>query len=164
MGVVLALFERSRSDRGQVIDSAMVDGAANLAAFLFGFRAAGLWSDEAGTNLLDTGAPFYDTYETKDGKLLSIACAEPRLWEHLCRAIGKEEFGETEAQDVAVDCGNTIERPLGSGSYNNFVYFFLFRERRLQQLFHKRHVRFSCTKLSRIIGKSPHAVITRHRG
>lgn len=88
MGVVLALFERSRSGRGQVIDSAMVDGAANLAAFLFGFRAAGLWSDEAGTNLLDGGAPFYDTYETADGKFMSVGAIEPQFYAQLLEGLG----------------------------------------------------------------------------
>jgi alpha-methylacyl-CoA racemase len=88
MGVVLALFERTRSGHGQVIDSAMVDGAANLAAFLFGFRAAGLWSDEAGTNLLDTGAPFYDTYETADGKFMSVGAIEPQFYATLLEGLG----------------------------------------------------------------------------
>jgi alpha-methylacyl-CoA racemase len=91
MGVVLALFERSRSGRGQVIDSAMVDGAANLATFLFGFRAAGLWSDEAGTNLLDTGAPFYDTYETADGKFMSVGAIEPQFYAKLLEGLGLDE-------------------------------------------------------------------------
>jgi alpha-methylacyl-CoA racemase len=88
MGVLLALFERTRSGRGQVIDSAMVDGAANLATFLFGFRAAGLWSDQAGTNLLDTGAPFYDTYETADGKFMSVGAIEPQFYAELLEGLG----------------------------------------------------------------------------
>jgi alpha-methylacyl-CoA racemase len=88
LGVVLALFERSRSGRGQLIDSAMVDGAANLATFLFGFRAAGLWSDEAGTNLLDTGAPFYDTYETADAKFMSVGAIEPQFYAKLLEGLG----------------------------------------------------------------------------
>jgi alpha-methylacyl-CoA racemase len=88
LGIALALFERSRSGKGQVIDSAMVDGAANIAAFLFGFRAAGLWSDERGTNLLDTGAPFYDTYETKDGKWVSVGAIEPQFYAALLNGLG----------------------------------------------------------------------------
>jgi alpha-methylacyl-CoA racemase len=87
LGIVLALFERERSGRGQVIDSAMVDGAANLATFLFGFRAAGLWSDEPGTNLLDTGAPFYDVYETADGKFMSVGAIEPQFYDRLLRGL-----------------------------------------------------------------------------
>jgi alpha-methylacyl-CoA racemase len=88
LGVVLALFERSRSGKGQVVDSAMVDGAANLATFLFGFNAAGLWSEERGTNLLDTGAPFYDTYETADGKYVSVGAIEPQFYARLLEGLG----------------------------------------------------------------------------
>jgi alpha-methylacyl-CoA racemase len=88
LGVALALFERTRSGKGQVIDSAMVDGAANIAAFLFGFRAAGLWSDERGTNLLDTGAPFYDTYETRDGQWVSVGAIEPQFYAALLNGLG----------------------------------------------------------------------------
>ncbi len=86
-GIVTALFERSRSGKGQVIDSAMVDGAANLATFLYGFRAAGLWSCERGTNLLDTGAPFYDTYETADGKYVAVGAIEPQFYAELLRGL-----------------------------------------------------------------------------
>ena len=88
LGIALALFERARSGKGQVIDAAMVDGAANLATFLFGFHAAGLWSDERGTNLLDTGAPFYDTYETKDGKWVAVGAIEPQFYSALLRGLG----------------------------------------------------------------------------
>src|SRR5215475_12083139 len=70
-GIVCALVERSRSGRGQVVDAAMVDGAALLSAMLHGMRAIGSWTDERGANLLDTGAPFYEVYETKDGKYIS---------------------------------------------------------------------------------------------
>src|SRR3569832_2829275 len=72
LGIVLALFERSRAGKGQVADAAMVDGAAHLSSFLFGFFRAGLWSKERGTNLLDTGAPFYDSYATADGEFMSV--------------------------------------------------------------------------------------------
>ncbi len=87
LGIALALFERERSGKGQVIDAAMVDGAANLATFLFGFRAAGLWSDEHGTNLLDTGAPFYDTYETADGKYVAVGAIEPQFYAQLLEGL-----------------------------------------------------------------------------
>jgi hypothetical protein len=65
VGVLAALLERERSGLGQVVDAAMVDGSALLTSFLHGMRAAGAWQDERGTNLLDGGAPFYDTYETR---------------------------------------------------------------------------------------------------
>ena len=79
-GVLAALFERSRSGKGQVIDAAMVDGASMLAAPFFAFAAAGLWREERGANLLDSGAPFYDTYETSDGGHIAVACLEPQFF------------------------------------------------------------------------------------
>jgi alpha-methylacyl-CoA racemase len=88
LGIVLALFERSRSGRGQVIDSAMVDGAAHLSSFLFGFFRAGLWSKERGTNLLDTGAPFYDTYATADGEYMAVGAIEPQFYGLLLEGLG----------------------------------------------------------------------------
>jgi len=88
LGILLALLERNRSGRGQVVDAAMVDGAAHLATFLYGFHAAGLWSPERGTNLLDTGAPFYDTYETADGRYVAVGAIEPQFYEALLRGLG----------------------------------------------------------------------------
>ena len=88
MGVIAALFERGRSGKGQVIDAAMVDGASHLASFLFGFHHAGIWSEERGTNLLDTGAPFYDTYETADGKHMSVGAIEPQFYARLLEGLG----------------------------------------------------------------------------
>jgi alpha-methylacyl-CoA racemase len=79
-GMVCALLEARRSDHGQVVDAAMVDGAASLMAMVYGFQAAGLWRDERGVNLLDTGAHFYDTYETSDGKWVSIGSIEPQFY------------------------------------------------------------------------------------
>jgi alpha-methylacyl-CoA racemase len=88
LGIVLALFEKSRSGKGQVVDSAMVDGAAHLSSFLFGFFHAGLWSKERGTNLLDTGAPFYDTYRTKDGEFMAVGAIEPQFFARLLEGLG----------------------------------------------------------------------------
>ena len=79
-GVLAALFERSRSGKGQVVDAAMVEGASMLAAPIHAFMAAGLWSDRRGANLLDSGAPFYDTYETADGRHVAVGCLEPRFF------------------------------------------------------------------------------------
>jgi alpha-methylacyl-CoA racemase len=89
-GIVTALFERSRSGRGQVVDAAMVDGAALLMTMMHGFRHLGAWSDERGTNLLDTGSHFYDTYETADGKYVSIGSIEPQFYAELLRLTGLE--------------------------------------------------------------------------
>jgi crotonobetainyl-CoA:carnitine CoA-transferase CaiB-like acyl-CoA transferase len=71
-GIVCALVERDRSGKGQVVDAAMVDGAAALMAIIHGAQQSGWWKEERGTNMLDTGAHFYDVYETKDGKYVSI--------------------------------------------------------------------------------------------
>ncbi|MEZ5812700.1 MAG: CaiB/BaiF CoA-transferase family protein [Rhizobiaceae bacterium] len=79
-GVLSALIERSHSGCGQVVDAAMVDGASKLASLFFSMRFAGLWQDGRGTNLLDSGAPFYDTYETSDGGFVAVACLEPQFF------------------------------------------------------------------------------------
>ncbi len=89
-GVMAALYERQRSGRGQVVDAAMVDGAASLASIFFGLRAAGQWAGERGGNLLDGGAPFYDTYETADGRHVSLAPLEPKFFATLAAALGLE--------------------------------------------------------------------------
>jgi len=92
-GVVCALVERARSGQGQVVDAAMVDGAAVLMTMMHTFRHAGMFSDERGTNLLDTGAHFYETYETKDGKHVAIGSIEPQFYAELIKRAGLE--GET---------------------------------------------------------------------
>lgn len=89
-GVVCALLESSRSGEGQVIDAAMVDGAAALTAMFHGYRAAGEWTEERGTNLLDSGAHFYDTYETADGEYVSVGSIEPAFYGELLRLTGLE--------------------------------------------------------------------------
>jgi alpha-methylacyl-CoA racemase len=87
-GILAALHERSTSGLGQVVDAAMVDGAALLSAFVHGLRAEGNWSAERGTNLLDGGAPFYDTYETADGKYVAVGALEGRFYAQLLEALG----------------------------------------------------------------------------
>ena len=86
-GVVCALLEASRSGRGQVIDAAMVDGAALLAAMFAGFLAAGGWSEERGANTLDSGAPWYDVYQTADGKYVAIGAIEDKFFAELCQRL-----------------------------------------------------------------------------
>ena len=88
VGVLAALLERERSGLGQVVDAAMVDGSALLTSFLHGMRAAGAWRDERGTNLLDGGAPFYDTYETADGRYVAVGALEPRFYAALLAGLG----------------------------------------------------------------------------
>ena len=88
VGVLAALLERERSGRGQVVDAAMVDGSALLATFIHGLRAAGGWQDQRGSNLLDGGAPFYDTYPTADGKFVAVGALEPPFYAALLWGLG----------------------------------------------------------------------------
>ncbi len=89
-GVVCALLEAQRSGEGQVVDAAMVDGSATLMALTFGLYAQGAWNDERGVNVLDTGAPWYDAYETRDGKWLAVGAIEKRFYEAFVRRLGLE--------------------------------------------------------------------------
>ena len=92
-GMVCALLERVRSGKGQVVDAAMVDGAAILMTVFHSAQQSGWWSEERGTNLLDSGAPFYDVYETADARYVSIGSIEPQFYAELRRLTG---LGETE--------------------------------------------------------------------
>ena len=87
MGVLAALLEKARSGKGQVVDAAMIDGASMLAAPFFCFLAAGIWQDRRGSNLLDSGCPFYDTYACSDGGHVAIACLEPQFFAEFCRLL-----------------------------------------------------------------------------
>jgi alpha-methylacyl-CoA racemase len=89
-GLVCGILESRASGQGQVVDAAMVDGAAVLTTFVHGLRAMGLWQDERGTNMLDTGAHFYDAYECSDGKYVSIGSIEPQFYAELLRLLGLE--------------------------------------------------------------------------
>jgi len=87
-GVVCAVLEAQRSGKGQVVDAAMVDGSASLMAMFHGMLSAGVWSEERGTNMLDTGAPWYDVYATKDGRYVSIGSIEKRFYADLLERLG----------------------------------------------------------------------------
>lgn len=93
-GLVCAMLETQKSGKGQVVDAAMVDGAATLMAMFFTMKASGMYSDERGTNLLDGGAHFYDSYETSDGKYISLGSIEPQFYALLVEKAGldKEDF------------------------------------------------------------------------
>ncbi|MGW5570301.1 CaiB/BaiF CoA transferase family protein [Nocardia thailandica] len=90
-GVVSALLESRTSGRGQVVDAAMVDGSASLMTLFYGLLAAGYWRDERGVNRLDSGAPWYNVYETADGKWISVGANESRFWRNLLRVLGIDE-------------------------------------------------------------------------
>jgi alpha-methylacyl-CoA racemase len=87
LGVLAALLERGRSGQGQVVDAAMVDGAASQTTMLHGMMAAGLWTTERQQNLLDGGAPYYDTYTCKDGRFLAVGALEPQFFAQLCEGL-----------------------------------------------------------------------------
>lgn len=90
-GVVCAVLEARRSGRGQVVDAAMTDGAALLGAMMYGLRGAGSWSGQREGNLLDGGAPFYDTYACRDGKFISIGAIEPQFFATLLSLTGQHD-------------------------------------------------------------------------
>ncbi|MEV6253965.1 CaiB/BaiF CoA-transferase family protein [Nocardia sp. NPDC051929] len=100
-GIACALVEATRTGRGQVIDAAMVDGVAVLTAKLQGLRAAGLYSDEPGTNFLDSGAPFYDTYLCADGRYLAVGALEPDFYAEFVSRLGVDSADWPEQDDRA---------------------------------------------------------------
>ena len=88
-GVVCALLEAQKSGKGQVVDTAMVDGAAVLMTMFWSFKSMGIFNENApGTNLLDTGAHFYDVYKCSDGKFVSIGSIEPQFYAQLLQLTG----------------------------------------------------------------------------
>jgi alpha-methylacyl-CoA racemase len=88
LGILSAMLEARTSGRGQVVDAAMVDGSASLMTLMYGMRAAGLWTDERGSNRLDSGAPWYSVYETKDGRYVALASNEPRFYKVSVELMG----------------------------------------------------------------------------
>jgi len=90
-GIMCALREAGHSGRGQVVDAAMVEGSALLTSMIWGLKAAGLWNDERGTNLLDGGAHFYNSYECADGKYVAIASIEPQFYQVLRQRVGLDD-------------------------------------------------------------------------
>jgi alpha-methylacyl-CoA racemase len=88
LGILSALFERQTSGKGQVVDAAMIDGSSVLVQMMWGMRALGLWTDERGTNMLDTGAPYYDTYESADGRYVSVGAIEPQFYAAMLAGLG----------------------------------------------------------------------------
>lgn len=88
LGIVAGLLEAHKSGKGQVVDAAMVDGAASLMTATYGMHASGFWNDNRGENILDTGAHYYDVYETRDGKYISIGSIEAKFYEELLEKSG----------------------------------------------------------------------------
>jgi alpha-methylacyl-CoA racemase len=101
LGVVAALLESRTSGRGQVIDAAMVDGASTLLAMYFGLLAQGRWRDEAGVNFGDTGAPYYDVYETADGGYLAVGPLEGQFYDEMLQRMGIDPTAAPSREDEA---------------------------------------------------------------
>jgi len=87
-GLTAALLEARASGKGQVVDAAMVDGAASLMTMTYAFHQLGWWHEERGVNILDTGAPFYEVYETADSKWFAVGAIEPRFYAELLKVTG----------------------------------------------------------------------------
>jgi alpha-methylacyl-CoA racemase len=87
-GILAALWERERSGKGQVVDAAMIDGSSVLVQMVWMMRANGMWTDERGTNRLDGGAPYYDTYECADGRYVAVGSIEPQFYAAMLAGVG----------------------------------------------------------------------------
>jgi alpha-methylacyl-CoA racemase len=98
VGVLAALLEAKVSGRGQVVDTAIVDGTAHLTTFIHAFLAGGMWTDERGVNMLDTGAPWYDVYETADGEYMAVGAIEPQFYAEFIRLLGVKDADELPGQ------------------------------------------------------------------
>lgn len=99
IGLLAALLEAGRSGRGQIVDAAMVDGAASLMTLFYGLRAAGIWQDQRGSNFLDGGAPFYRAYRTSDAEYVIVCAVEPRFFMTLLGLLGIEDIAAEEQYD-----------------------------------------------------------------
>jgi len=102
LGMVAGLLETQKSGKGQIVDAAMVDGAASLMTAIYGIHGSGRWTDNRGDNILDTGAHYYDVYETKDGRYISIGSIESKFYDELLELSGlkKEELARQNDRDA----------------------------------------------------------------
>ncbi len=119
MGVLAGLVHARRTGEGQVVDAAMVDGSASLTAMTHALMAAGFWHEERGVNILDTGAPFYDVYETSDGAYVAVGAIEAQFYANLLEGLGLD----------AADLAPQMERAQWPGLRERFVAIFRTRTR-----------------------------------
>ncbi|XP_033845826.1 alpha-methylacyl-CoA racemase isoform X2 [Periophthalmus magnuspinnatus] len=87
LGIVLALLERTKSGKGQIVDASMVEGAAYVGSFVWKSHRIGMWNNPRGQNMLDSGAPFYDTYQTSDGKYMAVGAIESQFYKELLKGL-----------------------------------------------------------------------------
>jgi alpha-methylacyl-CoA racemase len=109
-GMVTALLEASRSGQGQVVDAAMVDGAASLMTIIHAFHLGGLWNERRGANILDTGAPFYEVYQTSDGQWMAVGGIEAQFYAQLLEGLGLTDDPSLPAQNSREDWPAMKER------------------------------------------------------
>jgi alpha-methylacyl-CoA racemase len=101
VGILAALWERQTSGKGQVVDAAMIDGSSVLMTMMWGMRAGGLWSDERGVNMLDSGAPYYDTYTCADGRYVAAGAIEPQFYAEMLKGLGLDAAELPDQNDVS---------------------------------------------------------------
>jgi alpha-methylacyl-CoA racemase len=100
VGVLSALWERQTSGKGQVVDAAMIDGSSVLIQMVWQMRASGMWSDERGVNMLDGGAPYYDTYTCADGRYVAVGAIEPQFYAEMLKGLGLDGADLPDQNDV----------------------------------------------------------------
>jgi alpha-methylacyl-CoA racemase len=100
VGVLSALWERQTSGKGQVVDAAMIDGSSVLIQMVWQMRASGMWSDERGVNMLDGGAPYYDTYTCADGRYVAVGAIEPQFYAEMLNGLGLDGADLPDQNDV----------------------------------------------------------------
>ena len=100
VGILSALWERQNSGKGQVVDAAMVDGSSVLVQMMWQMRSSGMWTDARGTNMLDGGAPYYDTYECADGRYVAVGAIEPQFYAAMLAGLGLDGTDLPDQNDV----------------------------------------------------------------
>jgi alpha-methylacyl-CoA racemase len=101
VGILAALWERQTSGKGQVVDAAMIDGSSVLVQMMWGMRDMGMWTDERGTNMLDGGAPYYDTYECSDGRYVAVGAIESQFYAAMLAGLGLDAADLPDQNDRA---------------------------------------------------------------
>ncbi|MGH8706670.1 MAG: CaiB/BaiF CoA transferase family protein, partial [Burkholderiales bacterium] len=123
-GVACALLHAHKTGQGQVVDAAMVEGASLLAAMFAGFLAAGQWQEERGVNTLDTGAPWYGTYETKDGKYVAVGAIEAKFYEELVARLGLDDLPPQNERARWPEMRAAFERAFGTKTRDEWCAVF----------------------------------------